>query len=387
MSLAIHRQAELLMGQADRLLVQGRAQEAAALYREAAGFESQAFDLIPPERCKTRGIIAISSVALYRKAGALDEAVRQAHFYLARDDLPEFANDDLESLLDQARAERAARLSGRALAPDTFEWVLRGPGVGPGVARLTTVAQKIDQVARYGVRVYEYLAGRPVRLAGPVPPEVRQAFDMMITESAPGSFRFRVRFSVPARQLSFLDADELVSPERVGAVFGEILEAGTRMGADALARVVESQAYRDAFLRLLRALVPDGKELSEVEVLGYGGAVPTATVLTPYVAREITKQLAATRPRPERETTRIDTLRGLNLNEGWILLGETGHEKKCYVREGVVLADIVEGLVDQRVLVTGHWERQRFVIDDVVEATGEINVDEDTATEARTGTD
>ncbi|MCC7106143.1 MAG: hypothetical protein IT307_13450, partial [Chloroflexi bacterium] len=249
MSLDIHRQAELLMGQADRLAIQGRMKEAAALYRDAGIAEAHAFELIPEERRKTRGIVAVSSVALFRKAGALDEAIRHAHAFLGRTDLPDFARDDLDRLLDEMKFERSVLLDGRSLLPGSYEWILRGPGVGAGMARLSTVAQKIDQVARYAVRVYEYLAGLPVRMAGPVSPEVRRAFDVIVSEPVAGSFRFCVRFTVPARQLPLFDMVEPVRPEQIGETFGAILDTGSRAGTDALGEIVADQTYQDAFLR------------------------------------------------------------------------------------------------------------------------------------------
>jgi hypothetical protein len=65
------------------------------------------FDLLPLDRPKTRGMTAISSVALYRKAGALDEAIRQAEVCLRAGNLPEFAQLDLEEMIEEMRAEIA----------------------------------------------------------------------------------------------------------------------------------------------------------------------------------------------------------------------------------------------------------------------------------------
>jgi hypothetical protein len=107
MSLDIHRRAELLMGQGDQYAVQGRQEEASAAYRAAAVEEVRAFGLIPADRVRTRGVIAVSAVALYRKAGAIDDAIRQAHAFLAMDGLTPAVRLDLEELLDHLRAERA----------------------------------------------------------------------------------------------------------------------------------------------------------------------------------------------------------------------------------------------------------------------------------------
>lgn len=83
MSLDIHRHAELLMGRADQASVEGRTQDAARLNCEAAQLEAQVFDMLPLDRPRTRGVTAISSVALYRKGKALNQAIRQAEAFLA----------------------------------------------------------------------------------------------------------------------------------------------------------------------------------------------------------------------------------------------------------------------------------------------------------------
>jgi hypothetical protein len=270
MSLDLHRRAELLMGHADALLVQGKPEEAAQLYRSAAGEEAAAFELIPLDRERTRGIVAMSSVALYRKAGVLDQAIRQAHYYLSLQDLPGFARHDIGELLDDMRAEQLVRAEGRKLSPDTFEWVLRGPLVGPGIARIGAISETIGQVEKYGVRVFEYLSGMPARTSTKIPAEVRAAFDMLVMQPTSGSFRFQVRFSTPMMQLSLFRDEALVRPEEMGPAFGRILGAAAEPDSGELQRTVGSQEYREVFLRLLRSLAPDGKELSTIEVNGFG---------------------------------------------------------------------------------------------------------------------
>ena len=105
MALEIHKHAELLMGRADQMSVEGRSQESAKLNCQAAEAEARVVALLPREHTRTRGIMAISSVALYRKGGALEQAIRQAEIFLKRDDLPDFARLDLEEMIEEMRAE------------------------------------------------------------------------------------------------------------------------------------------------------------------------------------------------------------------------------------------------------------------------------------------
>jgi hypothetical protein len=110
-SLELHRQAELLMGRADQMSVEGRLPESADLNRQAAELEAEVFGMVPVDRPKTRGVTAVSSVALYRKAGALNEAIQQAESFLECDELPEFARLDLEEMVEEMRAEIEAGAS------------------------------------------------------------------------------------------------------------------------------------------------------------------------------------------------------------------------------------------------------------------------------------
>jgi hypothetical protein len=112
MSLDAHRQAEVLMGRADTLVAEGRAAEARDLYTQAAELEAKALESIPATRPRTRGIIAVSAVALYRRGGAIDEVTRHARRYLAERGLPEFARAQLAELLDDARRQQQARAVG-----------------------------------------------------------------------------------------------------------------------------------------------------------------------------------------------------------------------------------------------------------------------------------
>jgi len=115
--LRLHQEADLLMGRADQMSVEGRTQESAKLNRQAAKLEAQVFAMLPLDRPRTRGVTAISNVALYRKAGALAEAIRQAELFLKRGDLPEFARFNLQEMVEEMRAKIEAGATVERAAP------------------------------------------------------------------------------------------------------------------------------------------------------------------------------------------------------------------------------------------------------------------------------
>lgn len=371
MSLDLHRQAEVLMGTGDDLAAQGKRGQAADAYARAARLEIDAYHSIPAERVRTRGIVAVSAVSLLRKAGILAEAARNAHLFLADESLAEGSRGELERLLDDIRNEQRFDQQGRVLGPDRFEWILRGPSIGHGIATLETVLLKGEQIGHLAVRVYEYLAQVPLRTKGPADPAVRDGLDVVVSQPAAGSFRFNVQFSTPSHQMGMFEDQTPIDPERLGNTFGDILSRASSLRPESLNDVVSDEGYRDAFFKLVRNLVPDGRHVSEIEVVGGTPNRPSKTLLTPPVRSEITKHLESGRMPVQRPNVEVDELRGLNLNEGWILLGRPGHERRCYVEEGVLLEDVVEGFVNRRVKVTGHWRGKRFYIDDLVEDVGE----------------
>lgn len=108
MSVDAHRRAERLMHEAERKAARGLARESRGLYREAAAAEARTVTHVPADRHRTRGILAVSAVALFCKAHAFDEAIAHAREYLADDALPPFARDQLRELLrDSERAQEA----------------------------------------------------------------------------------------------------------------------------------------------------------------------------------------------------------------------------------------------------------------------------------------
>ena len=108
MSLEFHRRAEKLMWQADRLAAQGKSEQAAEHYRAAAVEEAAAYEHVPPDWGRTRGVLAVSAVALYRKAGEREHATRLAEQYLTHDGLPEPSRRDLQAIVDEVEGESAA---------------------------------------------------------------------------------------------------------------------------------------------------------------------------------------------------------------------------------------------------------------------------------------
>ncbi|MGE0543300.1 MAG: hypothetical protein AB7R89_24330 [Dehalococcoidia bacterium] len=380
-SVNAHRQAESLVGQAEALASSGQRAEAGRLYRDAALAELDAFQHIPDDRQKTRGIIAVSAVSMYFRAAMLasdasilDGMLRTAYSFLATGQLLEPATQQILDLIDEARTEQKARKSGRTVGIQGFSVSMRGPGIFQGVARMDLVLLKLRQLEHYTLRIGEFIAGKPFRMNGPVDAEVTRLCSPLVSKPASGSFEFEVRFEAPI-QPSFFDRQIDLSPERMAGFSVGVIDKVANNAIDELEANIPDQRYRTTFLKQIRNIVPDGREVGRIEIRRVGVEDPVPAILTPSVRTIIQRSI----PGPEISSSvageESGVLRAVHLNEGWIVLDEAPRERKCYIDQYEVFDDVVGPMMNQWVRVPGHWERNRtrFVLHDIVLDTGNVS--------------
>ena len=107
-----HSESESLVVEAEAAIRAGEREAAERLYRQAAAAEADALRQLPEEKKRTRGITAVSSVALWYKGRDYDAAEKQAHAELATTSLPSFAQWQLRDLLHLIRAARSVESTG-----------------------------------------------------------------------------------------------------------------------------------------------------------------------------------------------------------------------------------------------------------------------------------
>jgi hypothetical protein len=378
MSAKLHRQAEHLMADAEMLTVGGRVDEAATRWLEAARLEAEVFAQIPEDRPKTRGIIAVSTVALYRRAGALSEAIHAAYGYLATGGIPAEWQAELEDLVDRARQERQALVAGRTLGAESLVISLRGGSIGTGLAPLDLVARELLQMEKCTLRVGEWLSGKRFRTHGPAARDVAQLVNPVIGDPVSGSFRFQLRFEAPVQPaLPGLEREPLLTPDSLAATLFEILDAIAHDTADSLSSRIEDTDYRTAFLKLVRSLAPDGRQFDEIEFQRSGGRSNASVVLDVATRDAVQRQLADVQQLQDPADSDLKDqfsgiLRALDLDKGTLALSEGSvvkQRKNCKAARGAVLDDIAPPLMNRPVIVTGQWtpKRKTFIIQDIYE--------------------
>jgi hypothetical protein len=373
MALDFHRRAEELMALADRLYRAGDDDRAREAYGAAAAAEQKALEQLPSERERTRAVIAISAVSLYLRANEFDPGIELAHRLLGNGLGSGAAAFELYALLDDLRANRTVARQGLRTTSDQFEWILRGPAVDGGVAPLGTIAAKIGQIEKLGIRVYEYLLNLPLRKSGPPEPDVDRGILLLIGTPVAGSFRFNFRFATEPMQLTTWGAHTGPTPEQIAAEFDRVVDAAKDPDSGMrLEDVVPQEDYRNAFLKLVRNIVPDGKEIREIELRNVQTNRSVAR-LTTTTGREISRVLRAKRPPATHETqTFSDTLRALDLDEGWIRLGREGEGPKITIPPDLAIEDIIGPLVNHRVEVTAHRHGKQWIAEDVEPEGAEV---------------
>jgi hypothetical protein len=95
----LHAKSEALAIEASIANKNRDAARAQDLYRSAAQFENQALSILDASKTRTRGITAVSAVALWFKGGEYARAEQIAHAALADATMPDFARQELRNLV------------------------------------------------------------------------------------------------------------------------------------------------------------------------------------------------------------------------------------------------------------------------------------------------
>lgn len=89
--LSLHKESQQFATRAQIALRKHYDSQALKLYKKAARIEQKAFNIIDISKVRTRGIIAVSTVALWYKAKEYDKALQFAQKIIKIKSLPAFA--------------------------------------------------------------------------------------------------------------------------------------------------------------------------------------------------------------------------------------------------------------------------------------------------------
>lgn len=367
-----HSLSERLASEAEMARRAGETSRAEDLYRQAAEEEAAAFKALGDDRQRTRGITAVSAVALWYKGHDYSAAEQLAHHCLAVTRLPQFATAQLRDLLQVIWTADAAEKAGVRFVTGDVLVSVRGGQVIHGGAPLDLIVQKVEGIQTVLFRTVEMLLARPFRKRGGPPADIQSMFRPWLFQAPAGSYQFAVRMEEPEqRELWDVGRPKV---ERVTETFFKVLRATSANPEEELPAVVPDTQYREAFLNLSRNLAPTGKTFERLEVRDASTPKEPIVTFVSTARQDLNAALRKLRARAatdEGEQVVIHgVLRGLHLDKDWLevttadqLFGQGEHVR--ILEAGDALDDVVGPMVNKRVVVTAVHRGSKIVYRDI----------------------
>lgn len=375
--LTYHRRSEELATSAQVAITSHEFKQAEQLYIDAAKAEMNAYASLEPTKSRTLGITAVSAASLLFKGRDFARAQSFIHKCLATQNMPPFAVEQLQSLLQTIWSEESRDRSGIEFIRGEVLVSIRGGEVVYGGAPLDLILNKVEEVGKLFYRTIEMLMGRDFRRRGAPSLEVQEQCKPWLFQAPAGSYQFAVRVQKP-KQLS-LFPNGLPEVEEITQKFLDIVEAGSQGDQEQLAVIIpdeqyiDAPKYRDAFLRLTRNLAPSpsNNSFQQLEIKSSDNVDSTPLVLVQSsreaINRAIKKEkLAKEALSDEYESISLrGVLRGLQLDKDWIEVSVDGSSSVKIYETGDVIDDVVGPMVNRRVIVDVLQSEERYLYRDI----------------------
>jgi hypothetical protein len=359
-----HQKAQELSARAELARREGRREEARNFYAQAADLELAGLSLLPLDKPRSRGILAVSSAALLFKAGLYDRA-ESAICELLSGDLDPSYRAELRELLQVTWEEQMLAQERMQYSGDEILVALRGGKIGVGTAPADLAVRYLNAVNLLAFRAAELDAGLELRQHGPPAHEIQAALQARVTQPLGGSYRFSIRFVETAQRHLFPEGLPIKPPDpkRVSNTVVRVLRALEHNDPEALKEAVPRAEYRLALVRLARNVVPSGDALSEVEVRTADDTPADAVYLRPDMRRNVSETIKLLSPPPAEpessQETIVGTLRALDLDKSWLqIVPEEGDVVR--IRTGAnELDDVIGPMVNRKVSARVHRRGSR----------------------------
>jgi hypothetical protein len=151
----------------------------------------------------------------------------------------------------------------------------------------------------------------------------------------------------------------------VTETFLGIIKSACEVPEVGLADVVQSDEYRRTFLKLARNLAPTGKTIGEIAITGTRS--DHSVVLSSQSRKALGTALRQvdSSATDEEEVLVQGVLRALDLNHGWVEVGEVGKLTRVYGM-GDTVDDVIGPMVNQQVTVRARQtSRHRLTFVDI----------------------
>ena len=344
-----HQKSERLAAEAQGLALTAP-DRARALYAEAAKAEAAALMEVNITKIRTLGVTAISAVALWFKAREFAESQKLAHQILGEADLPAFAREQLQVLLQTIWSEEVRQKADSKFTEGAVLVSVAGGHILTGGAPLELVVAKVELLQSIFFRTVEFLQNMPHRKRGRASIDVQKICRPWLFQAAPGSYQFAIAIEDVAQGKLF---EQVATAEEIKGAFVALLRDATEDPETALAERVPDKEYRGTFLKLTRELAPTGKDFS-VMTIRRDALDPNPITLDANarkgVGDVIRKDFVKPRAKGEIEDTLHGTLRAVHLDEDWLEITIDGDHKRVH-GVGETVDDEIGPLMNRQVVV------------------------------------
>jgi hypothetical protein len=339
------------------------------LYVEAAAEEMLAFDSLDISKVRTRGITAVSAVALCYKGQDFIQAEQFAYRCLGAGDLPSFAESELRNLLQMIWTTSSAAKAGIRFVQGDVLVSVKGGQVIHGGAPLDLIVQKVGGIQAVLFRTVEMLLDRPFRKHGQPAIDVQSMFKPWLFQAPAGSYQFAVRMQEP-EQMALWDENR-PKLEQVTTKFFQVLKASADDADVELRAVVPDDQYRAAFINLARNLAPSSSSFERLEVRDASNPGEPLVTLASETRTALNKELRKLKPATEQSSdeplTIPGVLRAVHLDKDWleVISSTEPHSTIHVVEAGDALDDVVGPMVNRPVVISVLKRGDRYIFRDI----------------------
>lgn len=364
-----HTKSEKLAAEAAMLVNSGQHERSGALFLDAAAEELLAFRSLDVSKVRTRGITAVSAVALSYKGHDYAHAEQTAYLCLASGNLPTFAEAELRNLLQMIWTTSSAEKAGIRFVQGDVLVSVKGGRVIHGGAPLDLIVRKVEGIQAVLFRTVEMLLERPFRRHGQPEVDVQSMFKPWLFQAPAGSYQFAVRMQEP-EQMGLWE-NERPKLEQVTTKFFQVLKASANDADAELRSVVPNDQYRAAFINLTRNLSPVGSSFDRLEIRDASNPAEPIVTLEPETRGALNRELRKIKPVSQQsldEPLSIPgILRAVHLDKDWLeVLSSAAPSESVHVTEaGDALDDVVGPMVNRRVLVSVFKRGDKYIFRDI----------------------
>lgn len=336
--------------------------DAEGLYRSAAELELQAFDAIPLDKVRTRGIVGVSAASLLFKAREFERAEELA-LQILNGTVPDESRTQLQSVLQAVWNEAAKGQTDVKFLPGEVIVSISGGEVITGGAPLDLILSKVQTVQNIFYRTVEYLSNLPLRTRGAPSTEIKEYCRPWLFQAPAGSYQFAIAVQGP-QQADFFK--EQIRPQEVTDRFLDIVQASASGSDEQLEKIVRDEDYRKTFVKLTRNLSPTGRNIERVRIYSYDN--PKEINLSQDARQYTNLYIAALETSLEdgTEDTIQGTLRALDLDRDWIEIDVDGRHQRIIGLQDA-LDDVIGPMVNKAVEVSVYRRGKRLEFRDIVE--------------------